>query len=956
MPIPPIAVQRLGQSIWTDNISRHLINSGELQRLIDHHGVLGLTSNPSIFQKAIGESDDYDDLIRDHVDEDAHQLYERLSIRDIRDAADILKPVYVRTGGVDGYVSLEVSPLLANSTEETAQEAVRLFQQVDRPNVMIKIPGTRASIPAIEEAIAQGVNVNVTLLFNVRNYESVAEAYIRGLERRLEAGGDITNVTSVASFFISRIDVRIDKMLENNIRAAQGRDLDRVANNRKVLGKAGIANAKLAYQSFQRIFEGKRFAALRDAGATVQRPLWASTSTKNPAYPDTYYVDNLIGKYTVNTLPPATLEAFSDHGTAEVTLTERVSDARDVMDMLAECGIDFEQITHQLQEDGVEAFIDSFEMMIDQVHAKRAVIKTGIIGRQKIALGIYREKVERALDQVEKDFVNGRIWSRDATVWKDHPTVMAEISNRLGWLDVQTTINRDALQQLQAGIKDGPFKHVVMLGMGSGTLAPEVFARTFGPQPGYPELMVLDSTDPAQIEIVRDAIEPDKTLFLVSSKSGNTIETLALFHYFWQFTGEKGEQFIAITDEDTTLQQLAQERGFRDVFINPSDVGTRYSALTYTGMVPAAVMGLDLERLWASADDMFEAVGDLIPVQLHPGMWLGIVIGKMAQEKRDKLMIFASEGIRSFGEWVEQLVAESTGKENRGIVPIAGATIGKPHDYGSDRTFVYIKLEGDPSNDEMDEGIRMLREAGHPRVTLMLPDKYALAGEFLRWEYATSVAGHLLKINPFDEPNIAEVKQKTNDLLGVYQAEGHFPIREPFMQADGVELYINEAALAPLTELCAAHGFDSNVLTDLIAAQILGTNAGDYFAFLAYAPNISDVEDKLEEIRRRVRHLTRRATATGYGPRYLHGVGQLHKGGPDCGVIVQLTHADPDDIEIPGAGYSFGVLKAAQAAGDMNALYDHRRRGLRVHAANGDIQTALDAVLTALDSVERRRQ
>jgi transaldolase / glucose-6-phosphate isomerase len=956
MPIPPIAVQRLGQSIWTDNISRQLITSGELQRLVDDNGVLGLTSNPSIFQKAIGESDDYDEMISQHLDEDAHSLYERLSLQDIRDAADILKPVYDRTGAMDGYVSLEVSPLLANSTEATAQEAVRLFAKADRPNVMIKIPGTEAGIPAIEEATAQGVNVNVTLLFNVKNYEAVAEAYIRGLERRLDAGEDVTNIASVASFFISRIDDRLDKMLENNIRAAQGRDLDRVANNRKLLGKAGIANARLAYQSFKRIFEGKRFAKLRNAGAMVQRPLWASTRTKNLAYPDTYYVDSLIGKQTVNTLPPPTLVAFTDHGTADATLDEKVSDARDVMDMLAECGIDFEQITFQLQEDGVEQFIDSFETMIDQVAAKRAVIKTGIISRQKVALGIYREKVERALNQCSKDFVNSRIWTRDATVWKDHPALMNAISQRLGWLDVQRTIDRERLQKLQAGVKDGPYQHAVLLGMGGSSLAPEVFAKSFGPQPGYPKLLVLDSTNPAQISLFSDQIDPQKTLFIVSSKSGNTIETLSLYRYFWEITGENGEQFIAITDEGTALQQLAHENGFREVFINPGDIGGRYSALSYFGMVPAALMGLDLDRLWASVDDMFEAIGDLIPVNLHPGMWLGVIMGKMTHEKRDKLMIFASEGIRSFGDWTEQLIAESTGKENRGIVPIAGATIGKPHDYGSDRTFIYLKLEGDPSNAEMDEGVRMLREAGHPRVTLLLPDKYALAGEFLRWEYATVIAGHMLKINPFDEPNVAEAKQSTDELLTVYQAEGHLPIGEPLMQTDGVELYINEAALAPLTELCAAHGFDNRVLTDLIAAQILGTNAGDYFAFLAYAPNTPEVDEKIERIRQRVRHLTRRAASTGYGPRYLHSTGQLHKGGPDCGVFIQLTHADPNDIDIPGAGYSFGVLKAAQAAGDMNALYNHRRRGLRIHATSGDIHDALDALLTTLDTVEARRQ
>lgn len=955
MATPPVAVQRLGQSIWTDNISRQLITSGELQRLVDEGGVLGLTSNPSIFQRAIGETSGYDDEIAVNLDEDPAALYERLAIHDIQAAADVLRHVYDRTGGIDGYVSLEVSPLIANSTDKTVAEAGRLLAAVDRPNVMIKIPATQAGIPAVEACIAAGINVNITLIFSVANYEAVAEAYIRGLEQRLGAGEDVSNVASVASFFVSRIDATIDKMLENNIRSAQGRDLDRVAANNVLLGKAGIANAKIAYQSFRRLFEGKRFAALHDAGAMVQRPLWASTGTKNPAYPDTYYVDNLIGKHTVNTLPPATLAAFADHGTAEDTLAHGVDAAREVFTELREVGIDFDQVTRQLQEDGVEQFIDSHEKLLDQVQAKRAVLKTGVIERQKLALGIYREKVERALHRLDKDFVNGRIWGRDATVWKDHPAVMAQISQRLGWLDVRETTDLERLKALQVSVRGGDVAHVLLLGMGGSSLAPEVLFRTFGQQTDYPDLHVLDSTDPAQIALVVERLVLDKTLFVVSSKSGTTTETLALYHYFWQHTGADGSRFIAITDADTPLHTLAAERGFRDVFLNPADIGGRYSALSYVGMVPAALMGLDLDRLWRYADDMMEASGDLIPAQYHPGLWLGAIMGALTHEGRDKLMIFASEGIDSFGEWAEQLIAESTGKQNRGIVPVAGATIGKPHDYGSDRVFIYLKLEGDPSNDALDEGIRTLREAGHPRVTFTLPDKYALAGEFFRWAYATAVAGHMMSINPFDEPNVSETKQNTNDLLDAYLQAHTLPEPAPLMEEAGVALYINDAALAPLTELCAAHGFDNNSLTDLVAAQLLGTNAGDYFALLAYAPRTPEIMSQFERIRRRLRHLTRRAVTTGFGPRYLHSTGQLHKGGAGNGVFFQLTYTDPNDITIPDAGYSFGVLKRAQAAGDMKALYDHRRRGVRLHATGHDISAVFDVLMAAIDTVEARR-
>lgn len=957
MTIPPIQVQAFGQSIWTDNISRQLIESGELARLVQEGGVVGLTSNPSIFQKAIGETNDYDALIEQHWDNDASTLYELLAIKDIQDAADILKPVYERTQGVDGYVSLEVSPLLANSTEETVHEAKKLFAAVNRPNLMIKIPATKAGIPAIEEVIAAGINVNVTLIFSVGNYEAVADAYIRGLERRHAQGLPVTGIASVASFFVSRIDATVDKMLENNIRAAQARDLDRVSANRKLLSKAAIANAKLAYRSYQRIFEGERFAKLAADGAMVQRPLWASTSTKNPALPDTLYVDALIGKNTVNTLPPATLKAFTDHGTAADTLAKDFNDAAEVLDALSEVGVNFEQVTRQLQVDGVEAFIDSFETLINQVEAKRVTLKTGIIGRQKVALGIYREKVEQALGLLANDHINVRIWNKDATVWKDNPAVMDKIVNRLGWLDIAKTIDIARLKALQTAIHtDANVKHVVLLGMGGSSLAPEVLFKTFGQQDGFPNLLVLDSTHPDQILAVEHAVDLSKTLFIVASKSGGTIETHSFYEYFFAKTNRNGAQFIAITDAGSDLQKIAEQQHFRDIFINPSDIGGRYSAMSYFGLVPAALIGLDLDRLWKSALDMLEACGEMIPAPQHPGLWLGAIMAQLAHEKRDKLMIFSSTGVASFGDWAEQLVAESTGKEDKGILPVVSATVGKPHDYGSDRLFVYLKLEGDASNDELDEAVRILREAGHPRVTLTLPDKYAIGGEFLRWEYATAIAGKMLGINPFDEPNVSEAKKNSGDLLAHYKQHGALPQTQPTLAQNGVALYATEETLAPLRDLCNAHGFDAGSLTDLVAAQILGTEAGDYFAMLVYGAMNDTTTAQLKELQRMLRHNTRRAVTFGYGPRYLHSTGQLHKGGANNGVFFQLTHDFGADVDIPNAGYSFATLNSAQAAGDMKALADHKRRAIRLHAESDSVKPVLEVLFAALDAVAARRQ
>jgi transaldolase/glucose-6-phosphate isomerase len=950
---PPVDVQQYGQSMWLDFIHRKSLQDGEMQKYIDEYGIVGVTSNPSIFQKAIGESDDYDATMMQMLDLDAYSIYEKLAIEDIQKALDMFRPVYDRTQGLDGYVSLEVSPLIANDTATTLAEAKRLFNEVNRPNLMIKIPATPAGIPAIEEAIAAGVNVNVTLIFAVKNYEEVAKAYIRGLERRLAAGGDVRHIASVASFFLSRIDTMVDRMLENSIRAAQGRDLDRVTANRQLLGKAAIANAKLAYKRFMDLFYGEAFAKLREAGAQVQRPLWASTGTKNPMYPDTMYVDNLIGKDTVNTLPPATLKAFKDHGKVADTIQDDIDQVEQTMDMLAEVGIDIEQVTNQLQLDGVALFVEAFENLLDQVDAKRNVLASGVLQRQNLA-GTYNDSVKETIKQMEAEHLNARIWAREGSLWRDQANIISLIENRLGWLNTQDTIDLARLKALQASVKGSDVTDVVLLGMGGSSLAPEVLYRTFGKQADFPAFHMLDSTDPAQIAAVRDAVDLKHTLFLVSSKSGGTIETSSFFQYFYELTGHNGAQFIAITDPGTSLDALAKEKGFRDIFNNPADIGGRYSALSYFGLVPAALMGLDLDKLWDAAANMQRACAKNVPEHLHPGVWLGAIMGTLGLEGRDKVTIFTSPSIASIGSWIEQLIAESTGKEGKGLVPVVGTSVGHPHDHSSDRLIVYLKVEGD-DNEKMDNNIRALREAGHPRVTLHIPDQYAIAGEFFRWMYATAVAGKCLEINPFDEPNVTESKENTARLLAYYEEHGHLPESEKAFSDGNVALYADEKLLPTLSELCLQHNYNSSDLTGMLAAMINSTRANDYFAILAYVPPTHAIERVLGNIQRRLRHTTRRSVTVGYGPRFQHSTGQLHKGGPNNGNFIQITHDDPVDIPIPGQKYSFGVLKAAQAAGDLEALRSKDRRVLRLHIT-GDVAEGLNVLLKAIDLVEERRK
>lgn len=952
---PTVEVQKYGQSFWLDFIHRTSITGGELQKYIDEYGILGVTSNPSIFQKAIGESDAYDDTISHMLDLDANTIFDKLSIEDVQMALDLFRPVYDRTNGQDGYVSLEVSPLIASNTEETLSEAKRLFKLVNRPNVMIKIPATEAGIPAIEEAIAAGVNINITLIFSVRNYEQVARAYIRGLERRLEAGEDIRHIASVASFFVSRIDSLVDKLLEDKARAAEAQHNPKLAAaSRELMGKAAIANAKLAYKCYLDLFENDGFARLRQAGARVQRQLWASTSTKNPNYPDTLYVDELIGKDTVNTLPPATLEAFKDHGKVAPTLTENMDEAQEIMDRLAEVGINFDDVTRQLQIEGVEAFSKSFEQLISQVNAKRDALLAGVIEKQALALGVYGDDVRKALKDLETQNTNARVWAHEGKLWKDDAATIAKIENRLGWLDTLKTIDIQRLKALQASIRNGEFTHVVLLGMGGSSLAPEVLYQTFGKQDGFPEFHMLDSTHPGRIRAIEKAVDLPHTLFVVSSKSGSTIETASFHKYFYERTGHNGAQFIAITDPNTVLETQAKQQNFRDIYQNPADIGGRFSALSYFGLVPAALMGLDLDHIRAEEERMVMACGPAIPAQQHPGMQLGAILGVMGKEGRDKVIIHVSPSIASFGNWVEQLLAESTGKEGKGLLPVVGGTVGKPHDYDSDRLLIYLRVEGDPANDGMDDAIRVLRQAGQPCVTYYLPDRYCIAGEFFRWEYATAIAGKLLDINPFDEPNVTESKENTARLLAYYQEHRTLPSEKPVLEEKGVSLFADEDIIRQLNDLVAQQDFKPGELTDLLAAMMNSTRANDYFALLAYLPFTPALDKELNDVRRRLRHTTRRPATVGYGPIYLHSTGQLHKGGPNNGNFILLTGEISDDIPVPDAPYTFGILNAAQAAGDIKALSDKNRRVVRLHSS-GDALAGIKVLLKAIGLVEERR-
>ncbi len=903
----------VGQSIWLDYIRRSLIAGGELQRLVDE-GLRGVTSNPTIFQKAIAGSTDYDVELRTLLNDDPHsdsrKLYETLAIADIVQSADVLRSVYDETKAMDGFVSLEVSPHLAHDTEGTIAEARRLWKAVNRPNLMIKVPATPSGIVAIEELLAEGINVNATLIFSLAHYEAVAQAYIRGIFRAETP----SQVASVASFFVSRVDVAVDRALE----------ADGWPAALALRGTADIANSKVAYARFREIFATEAWKAQERRGAHVQRPLWASTGTKNPAYSDVLYVENLIGPDTVNTLPPATLQNFRDHGHVLATsIQQGVDEARRQLAQLEALGINLETVTETLQSAGVDSFTASFDDLLKTLDEKRASILSGRTSFPIQHIGEYEEAVESRLrDWADARFAC-RLWEKDYTLWSPEP--LPELTDRMGWLTLPISMHDhiDALRYFAGEVRDEGMSHVVLMGMGGSSLSPEVFQRTFGNRAGYPELIVLDSTHPDAVRAVEDRVELSKTLFLVASKSGTTTETLSFFHYFWEkvsrISQSPGEHFVAITDPGTALESLAKERRFRRTFSSPADVGGRYSALSVFGLVPAALIGVDVHRLLDRACTMTESCAFCVPGGENPGLALGAALGELALAGRDKVTFVTSPSLAAFPVWAEQLIAESTGKEGKGIVPVADESVGPPAVYGQDRVFVSLTMDGDEAP-LLEQRLAVLEAAGFPVIHINLADKADLGQEFFRWEVAVAAAGAVLGIHPFNQPDVQLAKRLAREAMDrAADSSGEQPSSH---------------------ELSAAGDIDSSAVESWLAEA----TAGDYVGIQAYLAPSAGTTKILEEIRMALRDRLHLATTFGYGPRFLHSTGQLHKGGPNNGLFLQLVDTPEEDLAVPETDYTFGTLIKAQAQGDYQALTQRGRRVLRLQL-EGDVSGNLRRIL-----------
>ncbi|MBE3142311.1 MAG: bifunctional transaldolase/phosoglucose isomerase, partial [Planctomycetes bacterium] len=730
----------------------------------------------------------------------------------------------------------------------------------------------------------------------------------------------------VASFFVSRVDTKVDPKLSAIVQ--QNGPGKQLAGS--LLGKIAIANTALAYALFRKTFNQPRFKTLAEKGAHLQRPLWASTSTKNPAYQDLMYVNNLIAPDTVNTLPPQTLDAFRDHGEARLTLEDQEEESRALIASLESLGISMSGVTQELEEEGVKTFSDAFAALLKTIGER--------CSNAQAALGSLKQPIAQRIGQLEKDEASKRLFANDPTLWTEDSAGQQLIRHRLGWLNSPQT-SRNLLPELQAFAAEAQsagFKYALLLGMGGSSLAPEVMSYTFGIRedvgsPGL-ELSILDSTDPVQVRAAARRSPIEDTLYIVSSKSGGTGEVNAFLDYFWararKRLGEKAaEHFIAITDPGTSLEKLAVSRNFRHVFRADPSVGGRYSALIAFGLVPAALLGLDVERLLDNAGWMAGQCRPEIPAGRNPGLVLGAILGEAALHGRDKLTLLADPKIGSLGSWLEQLVAESSGKQGKGIIPVDGEPPAKPPGYSSDRLFVYLRQSG-----TLDQTVEKLQKAGQPAITLPIPDEYHLGAEFYRWGIAIAIACSILQVNGFDQPDVQDSKDRTSQKIAELRQSGSLDEGKPIWEVEGGRIYGKPFA-----------GLDqAKNLAQAVELFLKQAKPGDYVALNAYLPRNNHNFATLQKIRAHVLKQTGTATTLGFGPRFLHSTGQLHKGGPNSGLFLQITSDTSQDLAIPGEDITFGDLERAQALGDLEALLARGRRAIRIHLDKG---TRLDALV-----------
>lgn len=895
-------LHQLGQSTWLNYLRNSFIRSGELADRI-RLGIQGVTANAQVYERAIAGSSDYDKAIRQAVAEGkpARLIHQALMVDDIQRAADVLRPVFEETNRYDGFVTFEVDPAIFSDVTSAVAGIRHILHLVDRYNVMVEVPATPVGIDTIRALAADGISVNATHLFSVVDFEKVALAYIAGLSEYINSHSVWrTTPTAVASFSLSSIDAAVDEHL-----AARG--------HAHLMGKTAIALAKVLYERYRELFSTPEWEKLATKGARPLRPKWTRITPRDFSFPEDYYANHLTGTDTIVTFSPVSLNTYLRQGTATETLSGGLDAAKAQLAELKTIGVDLDLIAARLKEEYLTASDRRFQSLVGTVMRKRDELDR----EWRPMLAEYGEagrSIETATQVLCRQEIVCRIWGHDHTVWKPKP---AEITNRLGWLHIMDAM-ADKVERLTAFtnrlVREG-YTHVLLLGMGGSSLAPELFQKTFGRQSRpanmpfpYLDLVMVDTTDAEAIRTAEAAVELARTLVIVSTKSGGTVETLSAFKYFYNRIldavgpDRAGEHFIGITDPGSKIAELAARYHFRDLFLNDPNIGGRYSVLSYFGLVPAALVGVDIAELLERASVMAanaspchcDAINDNLAALL------GAAVGTLGQAGRDKLTFLISDPLSSFGDWVEQLIAESLGKEGKGILPVVGEPLAPVDSYGTDRVFVHLRLEGDKKHDAF---VSHLVQAGQPVITLRLKDLYDIGGQFFLWEMATAIAAHFLAINPFDQPNVEDAKIKARAVVAEYADKGTLPAGE----------------FAPL---------DPAGLVEFLTKA----KPGDYVSIQVYAQATPATEAAIQALRQAIHLRTGLATTAGFGPRFLHSTGQLHKGDRGNGLFIQFVSDVREDVAIPDeagavtSSMGFNVLKKAQALGDAQALRDAKRR------------------------------
>ena len=893
---PIQSVHSLGQSLWLDIIRRDSLDSGELADRVAAGELRGATSNLTILESAILSSDSYSvDLRRlAQAGWTAEKIFNQLAVDDIRAAADAFLPLFEQTNGGDGFVSIDVNPEFADDTNRTIEEARRLWDAVNRPNAMIKIPATLAGLPAIESSIRAGINVNATLIFSLGRYIEVMEAYMIGLEGRLEAGGSLDYVTSVASFFVSPIDIALDEQLREVFQRGEAEG-ERASS---LLGKVAIANSKLAYAQFVATFQGERFQKLATRGARVQRPLWASTSMKNPEYPDTYYVDNLIGPDTVNALSEASLKAFKDHGTPELTLPENISTARSQLQALDDLGISLDAAAEQLEVQGVSESAISYRSILGTIEEKAGAFQKEIAALEP--------KMRETLAEVELDDVGKRLWQQDVTLWVERDREKARVRRWLGWLSEPARASTETAELTRfAEALDPAITTFVLIGSGGGTITAEMLARILAPPNGI-DLHTISTANPDDIRTIKRKIAPEATFYLlVDSSSGDGIEE-HLLSTFWEQALRKleeqtGDHFVVITKDGSKLHHWAVEKGIQKIIEADKQDDFWLSPFNWTSLLPAAQAGADIQSFVQGGVGMTRACGPLVDVAQNPGLFLSSVLAAAFRSGRDKVTLFADPPLEPILKWIEGLLAAGRGKEESGFIPIWDEPPGSGIVYGDDRLFVYLRSSG-----ALDRRLAGWIRADIPVLVLETSTNPEAIGEMLvQWQIGAAIAQHLLSVNPTDLDARHRTRAELQHILHRLERKGALPQADPLWQGDGVQL---RAASRDLQ-------FTGSGLSEVVDFILSESQEAGGLGLRLYTPMSITLQGKVKRLRHTLRDqlgLFSLASPAGCDLCSDRGLKDM--------VYLILMVKPRKDEAIPGKNYTFGQLFEGQALSDLAAM------------------------------------